>query len=100
MKRIVIEPQKSDMGEGFGNYEFDEGKNLGDFLNWSERHARTWGTITIFNQNNKILRKFDFDLYNKQIFYHYLSRWEYELKLKKIEFNYCFMSEDVEIYLK
>lgn len=100
MKRIVIEPQKSDMDSGFGNYQFDEGKSLGDFLYWYCHNALTWGTITIFNQNNIILRKFDYDLYNKKIFYHYLSSWEYELKLKKIEFDYCFMNEDVEIYLK
>lgn len=100
MKRIVIEIQKSDMGEGFGDYEFDEGKNLGDFLDWYYHNSLTWGVITVYNKNNQILRKFDYDLYNKEIFYHYLSGWEYELKLRKIKFNYCFMNEDVEIYLK
>ena len=99
MKRVITEPQKSDMGSGFGIYEFEKEDNLYDFLKWYKQCSSAWGTITIFNKHNRLLRKFDFDLYDNEQFYHHLSGWEYDLSLKEIKFSYCFMSEDVEIYL-
>ena len=51
MKRVITEPQKSDMGNGFGTYKFDKEDNLYDFLEWYKQCSRTWGTITIFNKH-------------------------------------------------
>lgn len=99
MKRVITEPQKSDMGYGLGIYEFEKEDNLYNFLEWYKKCSNTWGTVTIFNKNEKILRKFDFDLYDENQFYTHLAGWEYNLSLKEIKFSYCFMSEDVEIYL-
>ena len=38
MKRIIIEPQKSDMGDGFGIYEFEKEDSLYDFLEWYKQY--------------------------------------------------------------
>lgn len=99
MKRVITEPQKSDMGDGFGIYEFEKEDSLYDFLEWYKQCNHTWGRITIFDKKGQILRKFDYDLYDENQFYIHLSGWEYDLSLKEIKFNYCFMCENVEIYL-
>ena len=98
MKRNIIEPQKSDMGSGYGEYLFPDGTTLGDFLKWYKDNSKTWGTITIIYNDGRILRKFDYDLYNNNICYTHLS-WEEKILIKKIDFYYCWMSEDVKIHL-
>lgn len=100
MKRIVDRPQMSDMGSGFGHIEISEGTTLEEVLNWIRRNAKTWGTVTIFRNCDDIVRCFDYDLYNANIFYHHLSGWQYHRTVRKVEFNYCFMSENIEIYIK
>lgn len=99
MKKIIDIHQKSDMGSGFGHYENINGKTLKEVLDWLEENTKTWGVITIYN-DNKILRKFDYELYNYHYFYHHLSGWEEDLKVSSIKFNYCFMYENIDIYLQ
>ena len=96
MKRNIIEPQKSDMGSGYGEYTFPEGTTLGEFLEWYKKNSKTWGEISITYIGGDILRKFDYDLYNNNICYTHFS-WQNQLPIKKIEFYYCFMNEDVYI---
>ena len=69
MIRNIIEPQKSDMGSGAGEYLFSDGTTLGDFLKWYKENSKTWGEITIIYNDGRILRKFDYDLYNNNICY-------------------------------
>jgi hypothetical protein len=99
VKRIVDSPQTSDMGNGLGHIEFPEGTTLKEMLNWIYHNAKTWGTITIFNCDG-VVRCFDYDLYNANSFYHHLSGWQYQQAVHKVEFNYCFMGEDIEIYIE
>ena len=99
MKKIITKPQKTDMGSGFGVYEFSKKDTLLDFLQWHKNTGDTWGVISIFNKNNECIRKFDYDLYDNMTYYHHLSNWEYNLSLKEIKFEYCFMCEDIQIYL-
>ena len=99
IKKIITRPQTCDMGSGFGKFEFEENTTLKDFLEFYKNNSRTWGTITIREKDNKILRVFDYDTYNNNIFYYNLS-WELGDKLKEVNFDYCFMKEDVEIILR
>ena len=101
MERKIDKPQSCDMGHGYGQYLFEEKDTLKDFLEWYRTHMQTWGTITIFD-GDKILRKFDHNIYNKGYhnFYYRLNAWENESLIKRITFKYCFMNEDVVIYLK
>lgn len=98
MKRIIDIPQKSDMGNGFGHYDNINGTTLEQVLNWLEENIKTWGIITIYDKNNKIIRKFDYNLYNRRYFYYNLS-WEYWLEVTSVKFDYCFMHENIEIYI-
>ena len=100
MKRVIDKPQASDMGSGFGHIEIPEGTTLKEVLDWIYHNAKTWGTITIFKNCDDIVRCFDYDLYNANIFYHNLCGWQYQRAVRKVEFNYCFMGEDIEIYIK
>lgn len=61
-----------------------------------------WGMITIFERDGEVLRKFDYTYDNKDKHLWWLLRlsWELDLKVKEVKFDYCFMSEDVEIYLE
>ena len=99
MEKIIDVPQKSDMGSGFGHYENINGRTLKEVLDWLEENTKTWGVITIYN-DNKIIRKFDYELYNYHCFYHNLNDWKGELKVSAIKFDYCFMYENIDIYLQ
>lgn len=99
MERIITSPQKSDMGSGFGEYSFDKETTLKDFLEYYKNTCDSWGTITIIKADGDILRKFDYNMYNNNIFYYNLS-WELQCKIKHIKFNYCFMNENVDIRLE
>lgn len=98
MKRVVTVPQGSDMGEGFGYIEGATGCTLKEVLDFYAKNSKTWGAICI-RRNGAIIRKFDYDTFNNNIFYHHLTGWDYESIVKEAKFRYCFMSEDVEIYL-
>lgn len=99
MKKIITQPQKSDMGSGFGIYEFNENTTLKEFLNYYKENSKTWGTITIIKDND-IIRKFDYDIFNNNYFYYNIEGWQLEYKIKLVSFNYCFMNEDVKIFIK
>jgi len=98
MKKIVTEPQKSDMGSGFGYIEGAAGCTLKQVLDWYAKNTKTWGVVCILS-GGKIIRKFDYNTWNNNIFYHHLNGWEYKLTVKEAKFDYCFMSEDIDIYL-
>lgn len=101
MKRIIDTPQTSDMGNGFGHIEIEQNAvTLEEALKWLQLNQKTWGTVTIYHESNDIVRCFDYDLYNNNIFYHNLSGWQYKYIVKRIVFNYCFMCEDIKIYVK
>lgn len=101
IKRIVTDPQKSDMGSGFGEFQFDNSPTLKDLLDFIRENAETWGTITIIYPSGEILRLFDYDLWSKNArrFYYNLS-WELKFKVKEAKFSYCFMNEDITIKLE
>lgn len=99
MQRIIDKPQACDMGHGSGHIEMPIPVTLEKVLNWLQENAYSWGVITIYNKDNKIIRRFDFDLYNNSLFYHHLNGWHYTTIVKEVKFNYCFMSEDIDIYL-
>lgn len=100
MKRIIDRPQMSDMGSGFGHIEIEQNTvTLAKALKWLQQNQKTWGTVTIYyGDSGDIVRRFDYDLFKNNIFYHHLNGWQYEYIVKKIEFNYCFMSEDIDVY--
>ena len=100
MKRIITRPQKSDMGSGFGMYEFEEGTTLKEFLTHFEKNSNEWGTITIKMPDGEVLRKFDYNLFHDNKFYYNIEGWCINYKLKKVIFQFCFMNEDIEVYLK
>lgn len=99
MKKVVVRQQQSDMGSGFGVYECPENTTLGEFLKWFKDHSSEWGVMKIYYSDGEVLRSFDYDLHNNNQFYHHLS-WEEKLIIKEVKFEYCFMSEDVYVYLK
>lgn len=105
MKNKIIKPQTSDMGCGFGEIEGAAGSTLKEVLEFCATE-KTYGCVTIYrkfkipNSRKEIVRKFDYDLYNHNIFYHNLSGWEYSLIVKEAIFDYCFMSKNIEIYLE
>lgn len=68
-------------------------------MNFIKIIAKLGGKITIRKKDGKILRVFDYDTYNNNIFYCNLN-WELGDKLKKVNFDYCFMHENVEIILR
>ena len=98
MKRIIDVPQKSDMGSGFGHYEDVSGLTLKEVLNYLDKNLRSWGIVTIYRDSN-IVRRFDFDRYNGNSFYHYLSGWQYNYIVREVKFDYCFMGENIDIYV-
>ena len=52
------------------------------------------------DDDKKIIRKFDYNLWNnKKILYYNIDGWVLKAKLKKVTFSYCFMSEDYEIFI-
>ena len=100
MKRVIDRPQVSDMGSGFGHYEDAAGLTLGEALNYLDKNLKSWGTLTIYRGSYDIIRRFDFDRYNGSSFYHHLSGWQYNFIVREIRFDYCFMSENIDIYVK
>lgn len=101
IKRIIDRPQFYEMGTtGFGHIETSAETTLGDVLKWIEENEKTWGIVTIYRSNNDIIRCFDYDLYNRSIFYHHLNDCEYNFIIKEIKFDYCFISENIDIYVK
>lgn len=100
MEKVIITPQKSDMGSGFGELKFNKGDSLEDFFKFFIDNIKAWGTITIsWDDDKKIIRKFDYDLWNNKILYYNINGWVLKAKLKKVTFSYCFMSEDYEIFI-
>ena len=89
MREVITMRQKSDMGTGFGYVEDAFYAN----------NSNEWGTVCIINRNSDIIRKFDYDTYNNNIFYHHLCGWEYQLTVREAKFTYCFMNKDITIYL-
>ena len=101
MKRIIDHPQVSDMGSGMGHFEFQNKTTLKEALTWIMKNEKTWGVITIYINDDDIIRCFDYDCYSSTpIFYHHLNSWQYNLTVQAIKFNYCFMGEDIDIYVK
>lgn len=100
LKEIITHPQTSDMGSGWGYLEGAPGCTLEQILEFYHKNSRSWGTITIYGRNSDIVRKFDYDTYNNSEFYHHLSGWQYESMVKEVKFSYCFMSQDIDIYLE
>ena len=100
MKIKITQPQTCDMGSGFGYIEGSHGNSLEEVLNWIEYNTRTWGVVTIYNSGGNIIRKFDYDLYRSNIFFHYLAQWYCETPIEKVHFDYCFMYRNFDIYLQ
>ena len=100
MKMIVDQYQMSEMGSGFGHFDFPEQTRLKQMLEWMEKNVREWGTVSIFRNDGRMIRCFDYDLYNKSIFYHCLGGWDYNLIVDKVTFEFCYMHNDISIYLK
>ena len=98
IREVITNPQKSDMGSGFGYVEFTTDCSLKEMLEFYANNNKTWGTVCIHSKGN-IVRKFDYDTYNNNMFYHHLSGWEYQLTVKEVKFAYCFMNKDIDIYL-
>ena len=100
MKRIIDRPQPSDMGNGFGHIEIEENTTLEEVLKWIQKNAKTWGILTIYRNDDDVVRCFDYNLYSDTVFYHNLAGWQYKRPVRKVDFSYCFMGEDIEIYIK
>lgn len=98
MKEIITQHQKSDMGVGFGYLENIANHNLKEVLDYYSKNSKTWGTVSIC-KGGETIRKFDYDTYNNNIFYHHLNGLEYNYKVKKVSFRYCFMNKDIDIYV-
>lgn len=60
-----------------------DGLTLKEVLNYLYENLESWGTVTIYRGSNDIIRCFDFNRYNDNIFYHYLSGWQYNFIVKK-----------------
>lgn len=98
IREVITTPQKSDMGSGFGYVEGAAGCTLREVLDFYEKNNKNWGTVSIYI-NGKIVRKFDYDTYNNNQFYHNLSGWEYQMTVKEVNFDYCYMFKNIDIYL-
>ena len=98
IREVIINPQVSDMGSCFGYVEGANGCSLKEILEFYAKNSNAWGIVCI-HRNGDIVRKFDYDTYNNNIFYHHLSGWMYQLAVKEVKFDYCFMNKDIDIYL-
>ena len=98
MRFIIDRHQQSDMGTGYGHIEGCEGVSLKDVLAWIEENACDWGVLTIFCAG-KMIRRFDYDVFNNHQFYHHLAGWYYASPVKEVKYEYCFMNKDIEIYI-
>lgn len=98
MREVITNTQKSDMGNGYGYVEGADGCTLDQILAFYENNTKTWGTVSIYHRGD-IIRRFDYDTYNRNIFYHHLSGFEYHFIVKEVKFLYCYMEKDIDIYL-
>ncbi len=98
MKEIIIKPQESDYGYGYGILKTNKTTTLKEVLEYYKNNSKTWGVIIIEFNNCEILRKFDYDTCNNNYFYYHLS-WELNTKVKEVEFEYCFMCKNITIKL-
>ena len=98
MKKIITHPQACDMGDGRGYIELNPNTTLGQILDWYKNNSKTWGECIIKYKDGKILRHFDYDIYNNRQFYYKLT-WQLNFIVKEAKFNYCFMCEDLTIIL-
>jgi hypothetical protein len=118
MEKIVIRPQKSEMGSGFGIIQFEEGTTLGQILTWYKENSCSWGNVTIIVQDEekveyplaqKVLyyypkrelkvKKFDYNTYGKNVFNYNIEEKDNNFLVKKAEFDYCYMNENLTIYI-
>ena len=99
MKEVILRPQESDMGSGYGYIEGAEGRTLREVLDFCSEKIKAWGVVDIL-KDSTMLRKFDYNTYNDNIFYHLLAGWEYTLKVKEASFDYCFMNKNITIILR
>lgn len=99
MKEVITRPQMSDMGSGSGYLDGATGCTLREVLDFYTKNSKDWGTVCIHDRKYDTIRKFDYDTYNNNVFYHHLSGWEYQLIVKEVKFEYCFMNKDIDIYL-
>lgn len=98
MKKVITTRQQSDMGSGFGHIEGAVGCTLAEVLDFYAKTSKTWGIVCIYRDGN-VIRKFDYNTFDKNIFYHHLSGYEYKFTVKEAKFEYCFMHECVDIYI-
>lgn len=100
IKKVITHPQQSDMGSGFGEWQFDETPTLNEFLTYFKDTNNSWGTFAIRYSDGRILRLFDYNIYNKKQFYIDLNGWQYDFKIKSAKFEYCFMNENIVVNLE
>ena len=98
IKEVITDPQKSDMGNGFGYVDGVTGCILEQILEFYAKNNKTWGTVCIYRHGN-IIRKFDYDTYNNNIFNHNLNECVLQLTVKEVKFDYCYMLKNIDIYL-
>ena len=100
MKQVIDRSQMSEMGNGWGHYELPENINLMEVLGELRKSLKSWGKVTIYRGTNNRIRCFDFNLYNDKIFYHHLTGTDYNCIVREVKFTYCYMSEDIDIYVE
>lgn len=94
----ITMPQASNCGMGWGRLEGIQNKSLKEVLEFIKENFKTWGTCSILDKSDHtVIRKFDYDLYNNNIFYYHLAEWELNQKIHKVKFSFCFMSRDITI---
>ena len=98
MREVITRLQKSDMGSGCGYVDGTVDFTLKEVLDFYAKNSKSWGTVCIHRKGD-IVRKFDYDTYNNNVFHHNLNGLEYQLTVKEAKFNYCFMNKDIDIYL-
>ena len=97
--RRRYEPQTCDMGFSYEEYIPRDTINLRELFKEIETW-NCWGTITIMDYDNKVLRIFDYNVYNgEHQFYHHMSGFAYHLTINEVKCRSCFMNKDIEIYL-
>lgn len=99
MKEVITQPQMSDMGIGEGIIADAAGHTLREVLDFCAKNSTDWGTVCIYD-GKEIIRKFDYNLYNDNIFYHHLEGWQYQKTVEEVTFNYCFMGKNIDIFLE
>lgn len=98
-KEVVTYTAYSDCGSSYGYLEGVEGHTLREVLDYYKDTSRDWGVVCIY-MGDKIIRKFDYNLSNKDVnvFFHHLGA-EYKYLVKEVKFNFCHMNRDIDIYL-